>query len=274
MLRIATWNMDHWRRSKDLWDKAWDALQQVARVDVALVQEALPTGQGVSRVFRENGIRDDRKNQSRDRGWGSAVVSYGPKLQAIENTVGPFADTSVDLLKTFPGSVAIAEIECESPIVVVSAYGIIDHGYAESTVHRILSDLTPLIDQRRGRGIIIAGDLNITTQWSAKHKSFLRGRHEECLRRDRNLFKRFEALGLYNVVVRSKPGPLEGCECCFGEECKHVQTQRHDRSTFPWQNDYFFLSEDLLQQPFSVEVLDHDDFWELSNHCPIVVEVG
>jgi exonuclease III len=176
------------------------------------------------------------------------------------------------LLRTFPGSVAIAELERESPIIVVSAYGIIDHGYAESTVHRILSDLTPLIDERRGRGIIVAGDLNITTQWSAKHKSFLRGRYEECLLRDLNLFARFEALGLRNVVARAKPGPLEGCECNSGIGCKHVQTQRHDSSTFPWQNDYFFLSEDLLQQPFTVEVFDQDEVWKLSSHCPIVVE--
>lgn len=264
--------MDYWRRSEDLREQAWDFLQLVARVDIALVQEALPIGRGLSQVFRETGILDDRVKPPRELKWGSAVVSYGPQLRTIVHASGPFSNAPVDLLRTFPGSVAIAELECESPIIVVSAYGIIDHGYAESTVHRILSDLTPLIDERRGRGIIVAGDLNITTQWSAKHKSFLRGRHEECLLRDLNLFARFEALGLRNVAVRKKPGPLEGCECNSGIGCKHVQTQRHDRSTFPWQNDYFFLSEDLLQQPFTVEVFDQDEAWKLSSHCPIVVE--
>jgi hypothetical protein len=272
VLRVATWNMDHWRRSEILREQAWDFLHRVARIDVALVQEAVPVGRGRSVVFRETGIRDDRVQPSRDLQWGSAVVSYGPQLRPIEQVTGPFSSTPIDLLRTFPGSVAIAEIELESPIVVVSAYGIIDHGYAESTVHRILSDLTPLIDERRSRRIIVAGDLNVTTQWSAKHKSFLRGRHEECLLRDRNLFARFEALGLHNVVVREKSGPLEGCECSSGIECKHVQTQRHDRSIFPWQNDYIFLSEDLLQQPFTVEVLDQDDVWKFSSHCPVVVE--
>lgn len=162
----------------------------------------------------------------------------------------------------------------ETPVIVVSVYGVIDHGYAESTVHRILSDLTPLIDERRGRRILLAGDLNITTQWSAKHRSFLKGRHQECLRRELSLFSRFEALGLRNVVVRAEPSPLEGCECHFGAECRHVQTQRHDRSTFPWQNDYMFASEDLLEEPFTVEVLDRDDAWQLSGHCPIVLELA
>lgn len=272
MLRIATWNMDHWRRSKALREEAWEFLGRAARVDVALVQEADPLGRGSSAVFRETGILDGRVQPPRDLGWGSAVVSYGPEVRAIEYATSPFSKVPVTLMRTFPGSDAVAEIQRESPVVVVSAYGIIDHGYADSTVHRILSDLTPLIDARRGRRIIVAGDLNITTQWSAKHKSFLRGRHEECLWRDVNLFARFEALGLRNVVVRTAPGPLDGCECGDGIGCRHVQTQRHDRSTFPWQNDYFFVSEDLLQLPYTVEVMDQDDVWKLSSHCPIVVE--
>jgi hypothetical protein len=247
-------------------------LDPLEKVPIGRLTADKPVTSPLSQVFREKGIRDDRVKPPRDLKWGSAVVSYGPQLRGIEHAVGPFDDALVDLLRTFPGSVAIAEIEYEFPIIVVSAYGIIDHGYAESTVHRILSDLTPLIDERHGRGIIVAGDLNITTQWSAKHKSFLRGRQKECLLRDRNLFERFEALGLHNVVVRAKQGPLEGCDCILGTECKHVKTQRHQRSTFPWQNDYFFLSKDLFQQSFSVEVLDQEDVWKLSSHCPIIVE--
>jgi exonuclease III len=168
--------------------------------------------------------------------------------------------------------VAIAEVECEPSIAVISVYGIIEHGYAGLTVHRILSDLTPLIDERRGRRIILAGDLNITTQWSARDRSTLKGRHKEFLRRELNLFGRFEALGLRNVVERKEPGPLERCECHLGAACRHVQTQRHDRSTFPWQNDYLFVSEDLLREPFTVDVIDQEDVWALSGHCPIVVE--
>jgi exonuclease III len=151
-------------------------------------------------------------------------------------------------------------------------YGLIDRGYAESTVHRMLSDITPLIDERKGQRIIIAGDLNITTQWSTKHKSFLKGRHDECLKRDRNLFERFEILGLKNVVVNKDNKPLKDCECNDGINCRHVQTQRHDRSKFPWQNDYIFLSEDLRQLDHQVQIIDHEDIWELSSHCPIIIE--
>ena len=70
-------------------------------------------------------------------------------------------------------------------------------------------------------------------------------RHKECLARDLNLFQRFDALGFHNLVVRDD-APLPGCECEAGASCRHVQTQRHNRSTFPWQTDYVFVTSDIL----------------------------
>jgi exonuclease III len=271
MLRIATWNMDYWKRNELLRQKAWDYLDS-SKIDVALLQESRPNGQGKSIVFQEYGIIDDRKGKPRNLGWGSSIVSFGPQIKQIETALSPFSQTPVSLHRTFPGSVAIGEILMEKPIIVISMYGLIDRGYAESTVHRMLSDLTPLIDERKGQRIIIAGDLNITTQWSIKHKSFLRGRHEECLMRDKNLFERFEILGLKNIVLNKDNIPLKGCDCNDGINCRHVQTQRHDRSKFPWQNDYILLSEDLRQLDYQVQVIDHEDIWNLSSHCPIIIE--
>lgn len=271
-IKIATWNMDYWRRSDALRQKAWDYLDNLSKVDIALLQEAKPNGHGAFSVNRDLGILDERVDPPRNLGWGSSIVSYGPKLKGIEVAQSPFSKNPVSVLRTFPGSVAIAEIELDEPIVVISAYGIIDRGYAESTVHRILSDITPLIDERNGKRIIIAGDLNITTQWSEKHKSFLKGLQNECLQRDRNLFQRFEALGLHNVVFNKDNKPLENCDCNDGSNCRHIQTQRHDRSKFPWQNDYIFISEDLKKLPHSVKVVDDEEIWKLSSHCPVIIE--
>ena len=55
---------------------------------MALVQEAVPVGRELSFVFRETGIRDDRVQPPRDLQWGSAAVSYGPPLRAIEHGLG------------------------------------------------------------------------------------------------------------------------------------------------------------------------------------------
>jgi len=270
-VRIATWNMDHWKRSAALRKEAWDFLVTQVRPDIALLQETVPVDVDDHVVFRSGGLLDERVSPPKERGWGSAVVSFGPRIRAIERAMSPFSREPVPLLRTYPGSVAIAQVVGDDPLVVVSAYGVIDRGYADATVHRILSDLTPLLDEQRAARVIIAGDLNITTQWSAKHKGVLRGRHVECLRRDANLIDRFSALGLHNVVERQGPNPLEGCECTLGAECRHVQTQRHEASVFPWQNDYVFVTEDLLAQKPTVEVFDHDSAWRLSSHCPIVV---
>lgn len=263
--------MDHWRRSAVQRARAWDYLQNQVRPDVALLQEAQPSGQSPGVVYRGTGIYDDRKEKPKDLGWGSSVVSFGPSIRPIESAVSPFGANPIPVLRTFPGSVAVAEIQGPDPLVVVSAYGLIDRGYADCTVHRILSDLTPLIDERRARRMVIAGDLNITSQWSSTHRSFLKGRHRECLARDLNLLERFKALGFHNVVVRSD-SPLPGCECYAGDSCRHVQTQRHQRSTFPWQNDYVFVTSDILERRPSLEVFDRDEAWELSGHCPVVIE--
>ena len=270
-MRIVTWNMDHWRRPAAQRLEAWEFLRTRIQPDIALVQEAVPPSDMPNVIFRQGGLHDERKSPPKDLGWGSAVVSFERQLQPIYEASSPFHDKPIPLLRTFPGSVAIAEI-ADSGLAVVSAYGVIDRGYADSTVHRILSDLTPLLDQRRARGIVFAGDLNITTQWSAKHKGFLRGRQDECLKRDANLFERFDALGLHNVAVGD--APLENCLCTLGAACRHVQTQRHERSEFPWQNDYIFVTADLLERKPRVEVLDDEAAWRLSGHCPLVVDIG
>lgn len=272
-MKIATWNMDYWQRSISLRAEAWDFLRSRIQPDIALLQEALPPTGTEAVVFRKGGILDERASPPKDLNWGSAIVSFGPPIRPIECARSPFRDNLVPILRTFPGSVAVAEVVTEDPLIVVSVYGLIDRGYADTTVHRILSDLTPLIDERRSRRIVVAGDLNITTQWSAKHRQFLRGLHEECLRRDRNLFERFTALGLHNVVVRSNPDPLDGCDCHDGSNCRHVRTQRHSRSTFPWQNDYVFVTSDLLACSPKVQVFDEEPAWALSNHCPIMIEL-
>ena len=222
-MRIVTWNMDYWKRSTCLRGQAWEFLRTRIRPDIALVQEAVPPDGMEHVVFRAGGMQDDRVSPPKDRGWGSAVLSFGPEIRPVTQATSPFRRAPIPLLRTFPGCVAIAEVADQPPLIVVSAYGVIDRGYADTTVHRILSDLTPLLDERLGQGILIAGDLNITTQWSAKHKGFLRGLHEECLRRDTNLFERFVALGLHNLVTRGEPGPLEGCDCSLGAGCRHVR---------------------------------------------------
>jgi exonuclease III len=150
--------------------------------------------------------------------------------------------------------------------VLVSVYGALDEGYTVTTVHRFLSDLTPLLDTLSKRGVILAGDLNISTQWLGPHRS-----------RHRNALERFATMGLVDCLALGRPArpKLEGCPC-EDMPCCHVRTQRHPRSPVPWQTDYMFVSESLVSRVQACSVIDGGtpNPWELSDHCPIVLDIA
>jgi exonuclease III len=139
-------------------------------------------------------------------------------------------------------------------------YGMFDAGYADTTMHRILSDLTPLLDGPLWRRIVMGGDLNVSTQT-----------HGGQRKRDDTVFKRLESLGLVDLLAENKPErvALTDCWCDEKGRCQHVQTHRHSKSELPWHNDYLFASKDLadrLESCAPVPVWD----WTLSDHRPVV----
>jgi hypothetical protein len=104
------------------------------KLDVALVQEAVPPSD-VHAVYHRGGIGKHR--------WGSAVVSCTGELRELERVRSPHGGKGeVELMQALPGSVLIAEREGE-PTVFVSAYDVMEGSYAVTTMHRILTDLTP-----------------------------------------------------------------------------------------------------------------------------------
>lgn len=258
-LRIATWNMNFWQ-TRASQESSWRFLDEVVSPDLALLQECVPPPDRRRVVYREGGISESRR-------WGSAVVSYRHELEPIAEVKSRYGQGSLSLLDTHPGSVAVALVRVPSadPVVVVSVYGVIDEGYAITTVHRILSDLTPLIDSPYGRRVVIGGDLNCSTQLRPPH----RARHA-------NLFERVRGLGLVDLLeqTRDQREPLRDCICDDAPSCGHVQTHRHRQSRVPWQDDYLFASRELAAQLVSCRPVDagDPDPWELSDHCPVVAE--
>ena len=148
------------------------------------------------------------------------------------------------------------------PITVVSVYGLIEYGYAVTTLHRILSDLTPLFDTSNGRRVVVGGDLNCSTQLAPPHRT-----------RHKTVFDRFVSLGLVNVTERRlDDAVLVGCPCA-DEPCRHVRTHFHSKSPKPWQDDYVFVSAALATSA-SCEVLDRGATDRpLSDHAPVVVSI-
>jgi hypothetical protein len=246
--------MNHWRRTSEQRTEAWTFLSNLS-LDVALVQEALPPPD-VRAVYRSGGIDARRK-------WGSAVVSFGGDLVELGQVTSAFAKQDMDLLQTFPGSVAVAQSTAGEGTVFISAYGLLDGGYAVTTMHRVLSDITPLLDRDLGKRLIIGGDFNCSTQLPA-------GRDRE---RHRNLFERFATLGLIELLALTADTRPKLANCpCSDEPCRHVQTLRHDRSAVPWHNDYLFATAALAERMRDCQPLDGPDVWRFSDHCPIVAE--
>lgn len=160
-LTVATWNMDHWKRTPSQRKAAWEHLRR-SGVDVALLQEAVPPAD-VPRhdvVWREIG---------RARRFGSAVVSLrGWPIGEITTAKSSYSYLSFPLLGTFPGSVAIARVHPPGtkPVTFVSVYSVIDV-YATTTLLRQIADLTPLFDSAHGERVVLGGDLNISTHRAA-----------------------------------------------------------------------------------------------------------
>jgi exonuclease III len=246
--------MSHWQKSDVQRKDAWEYLRSL-QPDFALLQETVPPDDFArSRcIYRPGGIGGNRR-------WGSAVVSFTEDVHPLETATPTGAQAKLELHQTYPGSLAIAATE--SGLTLVSVYAVMDHGYAITTLHKQISDLTPLFDSKQGKRVILGGDLNISTQFEEPHRT-----------RHRNALERLSSLGLVDCLGLNRPPrpPLDACPC-GDRPCMHVQTQRHARSKAPWQNDYMFVSRSLVPEVRLCRAIAEGNPWAFSDHCPVVVE--
>ena len=265
-IRIATWNMNYWQRSAEQRTAAWRYLEQEVKPDVALVQEAVPQDEHPAVAYRP--IKPG------NRGWGSAVVCYGDsRAEAMPLVPLGWPVVKGELPASHPGACAVARLHLEDgkSILLVSLYGLMEKGgggvpYATTSVHRMLSDLTPLLDPAvRKEQVILGGDLNCSTQLKVPYREAHKA-----------LFARIRAFGLVDCLeqVRDTRPPLADCFCDEAPNCGHVRTQRHQNKpdSRPWQTDYLFVSPELAEGLKACEAWDREDAWQLSDHCPVVAD--
>jgi hypothetical protein len=239
-LKIATWNMGYWTHKKTNKD-AWDFVSDVISPDIFLAQESKPEG--------ETGFDGNIWYPITNRTWGSGVFT---KIYPVKELV---------FSNTYPGSLVGAEVELPNGVslTVFSMYGLLDHGYATTTVHKMLSDLTFVLMGKgeyagKNQNVVMGGDLNISVQCDKKwgKKQRYTNAHKIC-------FDRIEDFGLVNSFSKFYNG--------------YVQTHRHVRSSEPWQNDYLFVSKKLSVRVKSCDVIDENRVKELSDHSPVVIEL-
>ena len=255
-LRVLTWNMNYWQQRSDH-DAAWAYLDDLDW-DVALLQEAVVPGG----VDGRRHLQELAESLALARGVrpSSAVIPWSGSTPLQPATRRPpLRSTTATPAPSLPPSCTRRQ---GGPITAVSVYGLIEYGYAVTTLHRILSDLTPLFDTSYGQRVVVGGDLNCSTQLAPPHRA-----------RHKTVFDRFASLGLVNVTERPlDDAVLHDCPC-VDEPCRHVRTHFHSRSQKPWQDDYVFLSAALATKA-RCEVLDRGPTDRpLSDHAPVIVSI-
>ena len=139
------------------------------------------------------------------------------------------------------------------PISLICMYGIEDkasNSYV-ANLHRYLSDLTPILKDRR-RSIVIGGDWNADIQ--------LDGRNGNTANANRLFFERLRDFGLQDCLASWVEYP--------------VQTHRHNSDVdFPWQLDYLYATSAIANRITDVRVIDTPQIREVSDHNPIEVVI-
>ena len=174
------------------------------------------------------------------------------------------------------GSITVVDVVVGDRVVftAVSVYapwemGPSRRGYADAAAHRILSDLSMLMDSSRHR-LIVAGDWNILRGYGEHGSGFWRDRYQ-------TVFDRAEILGLVFVGPefpngrQADPWPDE-----LPRDNTCVPTFRHSRqtpATASRQLDFVFASRTLAAD-VKVHALNEIDEWGPSDHCRVLIEVS
>jgi endonuclease/exonuclease/phosphatase family metal-dependent hydrolase len=254
-LRVVVWNIANKPR-------AFDALASL-EPDIALLNEASPPSTA-SGIWRELTVGRDAKRHE----WSAAVLSPHPTLEITDaRPQWRSSKRNVPFECSRPGSWVAAEVEVTpgDAVTAVALYGLLDE-LSDSSVHRSLSEISPVLDDPRYRRlVVIGGDLNTGTQWPAGDRFILR---------DGNVLGRFEALGLVDCLAAMRPaGRLEGCTCTLGDDCMHTRTRLDRRfPDVPYQTDYLWASRHLARRLRSCVALATDEWFAISDHAPILAE--
>lgn len=258
-LRLATWNLNHWRQPllpTDTRRAAWEYLSASIGAQVALVQEAVPPLE----LGRDRAVYGELAGH---RNWGSAVVAIDPaiSIEPLRSVRIPCSRRRFLLENSHPGSVAVAQLFVSGvqPITLVSVYGVWD-GPVVSNLLRVIADLMPLFDSPYGSRVILGGDLNVSTA-TMDPKGL--GRAEAVLAAIRSL-----GLVEAKTVAGEAPASSPDCHCGGGGTCTHIATWGRD------EIDHLFVSPALAGQVRALATDPSVVTAGLSDHVPLVLDLA
>ena len=233
--------------------------------DVVLMQEAskahLPANPSyrVSSSAADNWLITNGGNAA-----ATAIAVFNPDLKYRVIPIVPLGSAVEGTLESSHlGQFTAIQIPFHGrTLTLVSLYAIWRGEFADATLHRAISDLTPLIT--RENEVLVVGDMNI-------FRGYTLGGGEATLKRYNAVFERFASLGL-DVLGPYETGPLAGCPC-KSDDCRHVRTYRHlnHEDSHPLQLDFAFGTKGVANAMISCRVMDDERWWAASDHAPIEV---
>lgn len=248
--------------------------------NIALLQEACEPPDDIKTQIEIEKSEWITSGQKR-RPWKTAVVSFGPEIEAIP--AKPLADAHEgDLGVSQLGTLAAAHVDTGDdgrPLTLVSMYGLWEKPqsstgsgwiYADASVHRLISDISVLVGHEKGHRIIVAGDLNILHGYGEFGNAYWHARYK-------SIFDRFRSIGLEFVGPQAPNGRLaEPWPEELPRESLNVPTFHHNRqtpATATRQLDFVFASHDIKDR-ITTRALNGVDEWGPSDHCMVEINLN
>ncbi len=267
MLRIWSWNVNR----RHLWDRL-----AVDEVDFALLQEApAPSGLGEGKVVPHP--TTDWRTAGGSQWCRTAIVAVSERTLLQPRPLTSLEERAPGAVPVSRfGTLAAADVLVDGErITLVSMYAVWEGYrpgpiYADASAHRLLSDLSGIVNDARSHRIIAAGDLNILHGYGDDGDSYWAARYA-------TVFDRAEAMGLRFVGPQAphgrqaSPRPAELPEDSLNVPTYHTRQQGPMGATR--QLDFVFASHALAER-LTVRALNTNaDEWGPSDHCRVVIEL-
>ena len=306
-VKVVSWNIakkhEPWRQLLDM-DVDVALLQEASEPpdDVVRLREAtLPPSEGAGPL--DIGLREawDSHSWNSDwwhgRGW-KALYDRWPMVVRLSDRVevewfkqvGPVwqypdaSEIAVSGIGTITAARIIPRDNSVSPFIAVSMYGqwfsvhpsvktSWNGGFADASVHRIISDLSSFIghENTESHRILAAGDLNIYHGYGDG------SRPPYWEERYRSVFERMRAIGLEFIGPQAPNGrqaerawrePEDSLNVVtFSLYGKNLETASNN------QLDYAFASRGFHEK-VTVRALNDVEEWGASDHCRLLIEVA
>jgi exonuclease III len=225
-MRVVTWNMGRAKGASEYLLKKLDP-------DYALLQESYGREDDPHVCWEAIGNTSVKYGDTVSYSWGSAVWSRDHQLKKVDVGV--------------PGGWVMAARPVDGPpLTLISVHVELDkEGRSIPILHRMLSDLTPTLEKRRGQ-LVMGGDLNADVVFDEHYGT----------RRHAIAFERIEDLGLWHCNRLIPPG--------------RRRTFR-GRSRGPVMDDHLFVRTSMANRVVSCEVVADEDV--PGDHFPVMLEL-